>query len=110
MNLWLNIIIVVILTPFFIFRYIKDKAFYNIIFVIWLLSSLLQHLFVSKPFFIGLGIFQMVLFFIVIFLLFKSKAKRRNSFSNMLDEFDKIGRDNIAPNNKDNDKTEDKEV
>lgn len=81
---WLHITIVVVLTLYFLFRLIKDHYFYEFLFILWLPSTLLTYLSEDKTFLTYLGIGQLVLFFLVIFFMFRKRGERRHKTLSLL--------------------------
>ena len=71
MNFWIHLAIAVILTAYFLFRFVKDKQIYQLLFVIWVPSTLLTYVFTSRPLRIALVIFQVIMFVLVLFFMFK---------------------------------------
>jgi cbb3-type cytochrome oxidase subunit 3 len=86
MNFWVHLIVVILFTAYFIFRFVKDKYIYEILFVIWIPSTLLSYVTDNRAFLLGLGIFQTIMFILVIYFMFRKRGDRRTKTLQMLAE------------------------
>lgn len=70
---WLHILIIVLFTVYFIFKYVKDRYLYELIFIVWAPSTLLTYLITNRIALLVLGILQVICFVVIIFLMFKKR-------------------------------------
>lgn len=79
MNFWVHLVIAVLLTVYFLFRFIKDRHIYQILFVLWVPATLLTYvpaIAESNVFRLILGGYQLVMFILVIFFMFRRNPKQ----------------------------------
>lgn len=81
---WVHVIVVIAISVYFIFRYIKDRFFYELLFVIWAPSTLLTYILTDETLIRLLGYFQIAMFIAVIFFMFKKRGQRRHSTLELL--------------------------
>ncbi len=81
---WLHITLAILFTAYFLYRFIKDRYIYEILFVVWVPSTLLVYISKDPTFIRWLGIFQMVLFILVIFFMFRKRGARREKTLSIL--------------------------
>ena len=82
MPTWLHITLAIIFTVYFLYKFIKERFIYELLFVIWVPSTLLTYVTHDVTFIRWLGYYQIVLFFLVIFFMFKKRgARREKTFS-----------------------------
>lgn len=81
---WVHVIVVIAISLYFIFRYIKDRFFYELLFVIWAPSTLLTYILTDETLIRLLGYFQIAMFIAVIFFMFKKRGQRRHSTLELL--------------------------
>ncbi len=94
MYFWVHIVVAVVLTVYFLYRFIKDRLIYQLLFVIWVPATLLAYVPViasNDTYRTVLGVFQVVMFILVIFFMFrrdpkKTKAAREAMFREMTDQ------------------------
>lgn len=86
MKFWIHLILAVILTIYFIYRFIKDRHVYEMLFIIWIPSTLLTYFTEDRTFLLGLGIFQTIMFILVIYFMFRRRGDRRIKTLQMLSE------------------------
>lgn len=86
MPTWLHIILAILITAYFLFRFIKDRYVYEMLFVIWVPSTLLPYVVTDVTInrFIGIG--QIVLFILVVYFMFKKRGDHRQKTFSMLAE------------------------
>ncbi|MDK2802400.1 MAG: hypothetical protein KFW09_03385 [Oscillospiraceae bacterium] len=70
---YLHMILIVVAMIFFLFEYKKEKKIYQLILLIWIPFSGLRYISDNRIFLIGVGIFQFILFGLMLFFLFKEK-------------------------------------
>ncbi|MEG0691773.1 MAG: hypothetical protein RR444_01695 [Oscillospiraceae bacterium] len=87
MPMWLHLVLAGMITLYFLFRYIKDKQIYELLFVIWVPSTLLQYVTTNPTFIRCLGIFQMIMFILVIYFMFKKRGYRRHKTAEILAKY-----------------------
>lgn len=78
MYFWIHLLLVVLLTSYFLFRFIRDRLFYQLLFLVWVPSTLLTYIPIigrNSVFRIILGGFQLVMFLLVIFFMFRKKPQ-----------------------------------
>lgn len=92
MTMWLHIIAVIAIVIYSITRFIKEKRAFHIMISLWALSTLLNYAPVSPAFLKGLGIAQIAMFIIVVFLMFRRRGERR---MNTLELLSKMAADNL---------------
>lgn len=86
MPIWLHIILAVLITGYFIFRFIKDRYTYEMLFIIWVPSTLLTYA-INDPMLIRcLGIFQVIMFILVVFFMFRRRGDHRQKTLSMITE------------------------
>lgn len=73
MNPVVHTILVAVLFLFFVVSYIKQRRSYQIVFAVWVLTTLLKYVSDGKTFTIVLGIAQIIFFIVAIFMLFRNK-------------------------------------
>ncbi|WMJ24276.1 hypothetical protein RBG61_06325 [Paludicola sp. MB14-C6] len=86
MNFWVHLILAILFTVYFGFRFVKDKYLYELLFVIWIPSTLLTYLSRNATFTLCLGLFQIVMFILVIYFMFRRRGDRRMKTLQMLSE------------------------
>ncbi|MEG2429959.1 MAG: hypothetical protein RSA99_06195 [Oscillospiraceae bacterium] len=85
MPFWLHLATAVILLGYFIYNYVKHKYFYYILFMVWIATTFLKYPFASsRPLTIGLGLFQMLMFVVVVYLMFKRSGEQRTRTLEMI--------------------------
>ncbi len=87
MPIGLHVILAIIITVYFLFRFIKEKQIYELLFVIWVPSTLLQYVSTNTMFIRGLGIFQVILFILVVYFMFKKRSYRRHKTAEILAKY-----------------------
>lgn len=87
MSFWVHVLVVIVLTAYFIFRFIKDRQVYEALFLIWIPSTLLQYVFKSDIMIKGLGIFQIIMFILVIYFLFKRRKQNIKKTAKILADY-----------------------
>lgn len=87
MPLWVHIPLVILITAYFLFRFIKDKQIYELLFVIWAPITLLTYVSTDPVFVKVVGIIQVVLFILVIFFMFKRRGYRQKKTAEILAKF-----------------------
>ena len=80
MNFWVHLAIAAVLTGYFVFRYVKDRQIYQLLFVFWVPSTLLSYLPVTDPeasriFRMLLAIFQVIMFVLVLVFMFLPRKR-----------------------------------
>lgn len=78
MNFTVHLVLAVLLTACFLFRFIKDRHIYQLLFVLWVPSTLLTYLPViaeSSTLRLVLGGFQLVMFILVVFFMFRRNPR-----------------------------------
>lgn len=77
----LHVGIVVVLTAYFIYRFIKEHHIYEFLFILWIPSTMLRYVSSDPMFLRVLGISQCLFFILVIFFMFKRRnaARRRTA-------------------------------
>lgn len=103
MPIWLHIILAVAVVAYFLFRYIKDRYFYELLFVIWAPLTLLTYVSRDVVFIRCLGIVQVLMFILVIFFMFRKRGARRVKTMEMLS---KMAADNLPTQDKQDDDDE----
>lgn len=78
MNFWVHLAIAAVLTAYFVFRYVRDRQVYQLLFVFWVPSTLLSYLPITDPeafriFRILLAVFQVIMFVLVLVFMFLPK-------------------------------------
>ena len=106
MPFWLHVVIVIALTAYFIFRFIKDRQVYEILFLLWIPSTLLQYVFKSETMIKALGIFQIVMFILVVFFLFKRKDKNIKRTAKILADYASGDLDKVAKDKEESEKSD----
>ena len=79
MNFTVHLVLAVLLTACFLFRFIKDRHIYQLPFVLWVPSTLLTYLPLiaeNRTLRLVLGGFQLVMFVLVVFFMFRRNPKR----------------------------------
>ena len=71
MNFWVHLAIAVVLMAYFAFRFYKDRRTYQMLFIIWIPSTLLTYLWNNSVYRICLAAFQAVMFVLVLVFMFK---------------------------------------
>lgn len=84
MPLWVHIALVIVLTAYFIYRFIKDRHIYELLFVIWIPSTLLQYVSSNPTYIRVLGIAQILLFLLVVFFMFRRRGAARRRTAEIL--------------------------
>lgn len=84
MPIWLHIVLAVILTGYFLFKFIKDRYTYELLFVIWIPSTLLPYLTNNQTYIRIIGIAQVVMFILVIFFMFRKRGDHRKKTVSIL--------------------------
>lgn len=85
MPVWLHIILSVLLIAYFVYNYIKNKYFYFVLFVVWIASTLLKYPFQNnRTLLLALGIFQVIMFILVVFFMFKRSGEQRTKTLEMI--------------------------
>lgn len=87
MPIQLHIILVVILTGYFIFRFVKNRNIYEILFIIWVPSTLLQYVSDDPTFLRALGVSQIVLFILVVFFMFRRRKSSGRKTAQILADY-----------------------
>lgn len=87
MSMWVHIVLAVVITVYFLSRYIKDKQLYELLFVIWVPSTLVQYILKSPTGLRILGIFQIIMFLLVIYFMFKRRGYRRHKTAEILAKY-----------------------
>lgn len=102
MPMWLHIVLATIFTGYFLYRFIKDRYVYELLFVIWIPSTLLPYV-VNDPTIIRvIGIAQIVLFILVIYFMFRKRGAHRQKTLSMLAE---MAADRLPTDDSDEDST-----
>lgn len=91
MNPVIHSILVAILFLFFIVSYLKQKRAYQLVFSVWVLSTLLKYVSDDKIFTTTLGVVQLLFFVVAIFMLFRTK---NSGVKNMYNEMMHDGEEN----------------
>jgi Ca2+/Na+ antiporter len=71
----IHIAAVVVITALFIIGYIRQRYLYQLLFAIWAPTTLLRYLSNNKIYLIVLGVVQLLMFFLVIFALFRGRKE-----------------------------------
>ena len=71
----IHIAAVVVITALFIIGYIRQRYLYQLLFAIWVPTTLLRYLSNNKIYLIVLGVVQLLMFFLVIFALFRGRKE-----------------------------------
>ncbi len=84
---YLHMVLIVVAMIFFLFEYKKEKKKYQLILLIWIPFSGLRYISDNRIFLVGVGIFQFILFGLMLFFLFKEKKSisSKSSENNQLD-------------------------
>lgn len=80
MNFWVHLAIAAVLTAYFVFRYVRDRQVYQLLFIFWVPSTLLSYLPITDPeafriFRILLSVFQVIMFVLVLVFMFLPKKR-----------------------------------
>lgn len=81
---WLHIILVILITAYFLFRFLKEKQIYEFLFILWVPSTLLQYVTSDPTLLRIIGIFQIIMFILVIYFMFKRRGYRRHKTAEIL--------------------------
>ncbi|MEG1027148.1 MAG: hypothetical protein RSE07_00540 [Oscillospiraceae bacterium] len=107
MPFWLHCVVAVCIIVIFLYKFIKEKKVYQLLFVLWAPLTLLTYLSQDKTFQMALGIIQIVLFLAIIYLLFKRKRPKLNfkgeNIFDKLEEMDKQSSEQEDKNDKGSD-------
>lgn len=106
MSFWIHAALVTVFTVYFLYRFIKDKYIYELLFVLWIPSTLLTYVSDDPVFLRYLGIAQIVLFILVIYFMFRKRGQRRESTLALLA---KMASDSYQPEENDSAKQDDVE-
>lgn len=87
MPFWLHIILVVIITAYFVFRFVKTRQIYEMLFIIWVPSTLLQYVSNDVTFLRIVGISQIILFILVVFFMFRRRNANRTKTAKILADY-----------------------
>lgn len=71
MNIWVHLGLAVLLTAYFAFRFWRDRQLYQLLFVIWVPSTLLAYVSTNAAFRVVLAAFQIIMFLLVLFFMFR---------------------------------------
>lgn len=77
MNVTFHIIFGILATAFFLWQYTQTKFTYQLLFALWIPSTFLTYVSPNKTFQLALGICELILFFLVLFFLFRNRSQRR---------------------------------
>lgn len=69
--IWAHLIIAVLLTGYFLYRFVRDRETYQLLFVIWIPSTLLTYLSSNTIFHYILIAFQLIMFILVLYFMFR---------------------------------------
>ncbi len=82
-----HVIIVIALFIFFIVSFLKERRAYQIVFSVWVLSTLLKYVSDDKIFTYVLGGAQLVFFVVAIYMLFRNKNSNvKKLYSQIIDQ------------------------
>ncbi len=79
MNFWVHVVLAVLLTVLFLLQFVRQKQIYQLLFVIWVPSTLLVYIPAiggNETWRMLLGGFQLLLFVLVIFFMFRRDPKK----------------------------------
>ncbi len=79
MNFWVHVVLAVLLTVLFLLQFVRQKQIYQLLFVIWVPSTLLVYIPAiggNETWRMVLGGFQLLLFVLVIFFMFRRDPKK----------------------------------
>lgn len=83
-------------------RYIKEKQIYELLFVLWVPSTLLQYATTNPLLLKLLGIFQIAMFLLVIFFMFKRRGYRKHKTAEILVKYATGDLDNAVNSSNEN--------
>ncbi|MFZ2538479.1 MAG: hypothetical protein WAX04_06215 [Oscillospiraceae bacterium] len=87
MPMWLHVLLAIIITVYFLFRFIKEKQIYELLFVFWVPSTLLQYISTNATFTRVVGIFQVIMFILVVYFMFRKRGYRRHKTAEILAKY-----------------------
>lgn len=97
-----HVALVVVISAYFLFRYIKERQIYELLFLLWVPSTMLQYI-TSNPLFLKLlGIFQILMFLLVIFFMFRRRRYRAHKTAEILAKYATGDLDNAVEASNDN--------
>lgn len=79
MYFWIHLVLAVLLTAYYLWRFLKDRSIYQILFVCWVPMTLLTYIPIlgqNTICRIVLGVLQLVMFLLVIFFMFRKEPKK----------------------------------
>lgn len=84
---WLHLVLIIIITIYFIVRFIRDRHIYELIFVVWAPSTLLQYVSSDETFIRALGIFQVIMLILAVFFMFRRRGDARRKTAQILADY-----------------------